>query len=241
MRKSIKFLLLGYLAIELTLYVLIFLTSDLLNEWISYSAIILNFVMAMILFKKSKDTILTEIALLMTCFADLFLVILNPKVQLVAMIFFVVTQTCYFLRILFNTNSKKQRIWHIGTRAVLSLLGIIATFWVLKEKTDALAVISVFYFVNLLLNVIFAFIECKKSALFAVGLLLFMCCDILIGLNVASGGYLTFGENGILAWLANPPINLAWAFYVPAQVLIVLSIIFNKYQENPYKKNNEKI
>ena len=58
MTRPIKFLLLGYLAIELTLYVLIFLTSDLLNAWISYSAIILNFVMAMILLKKSKDTIL---------------------------------------------------------------------------------------------------------------------------------------------------------------------------------------
>ena len=241
MTKPIKFLLLGYLAIELTLYVLIFLTSDLLNAWICYSAIILNFVMAMILFKKSKNVFLTEVALLMTCFADLFLVILNPKVQLVAMIFFCITQGCYFLRILFNTNSKKQRIFHIGIRAVLSVLGILATFLVLKEKTDALAVISVFYFVNLFLNVVFAFIGCKKSALFAVGLLLFMCCDILIGLNVASGGYLTFTEGTLLAWLAEPPINLAWGFYVPAQVLIVLSIIFNKYQEKPYKKNNEKI
>ena len=239
MTRPIKFLLLGYLAIELTLYVLIFLTTDILNAWISYSAIILNFVMAMILFKKSKNVVLTEVALLMTCLADLFLVILNPQIQLVAMIFFCITQGCYFLRILVNTSSKTQRIWHIGIRAGFCVLGIIATILVLKEKTDALAVISIFYFVNLFLNVIFAFMQTKKSVLFAMGLLLFMFCDILIGLNVASGGYLTFTEGTLLAWLANPSIPLAWGFYVPSQVLIVLSLVFNKYNDN--KKIQEKV
>ena len=239
MTRPIKFLLLGYLAIELTLYVLIFLTTDILNAWISYSAIILNFIMAMILFKKSKNVVLTEVALLMTCFADLFLVILNPQIQLVAMIFFCITQGCYFLRIVLNTSSKTQRFWHIGIRAVLSVLGILATFLVLKEKTDALAVISIFYFVNLFLNVIFAFMQTKKSLLFAMGLVLFMCCDVLIGLNVAGEGYLSFVEGSVLAWLANPSIPLAWGFYVPSQVLIVLSLVFNKYNDN--KKIQEKV
>lgn len=240
MTKTQKFLLLGYLMVELTLYVLIFLTKDVLNAWISYSAIILNFVMAMILFAKSKNVVLTEIGLLMTCFADLFLVILNPQIQVVAMIFFVVAQACYFLRILHNTPEKSMRLKHIIIRAVLTVLGIIATFIVLKEKTDFLAVIAVFYFINLLLNVVFAFMQSKKSALFAVGLLLFMCCDVLIGLNVASEGYLVFAENSFMAWLAEPPINLAWAFYVPAQILIVLSIVFNKYKK-PANEINEKV
>lgn len=107
-------------------------------------------------------------------------------------------------------------------------LGLIAaaeavTVLILKDATDPLAVISICYYVNLIFNIILAFLQFKQYRLFAIGLVFFLLCDTVIGLQVMSGGYLPIPDGSLLDQILSVPFNLAWLFYLPSQVLISLS------------------
>ena len=160
--------------------------------------------------------------------ADLFLVVITPMLQIPAMICFSITQICYFIRIYTNQESKKEKLIHIVIRTSGIILILILTLIVLKEKTDFLSLISTFYYINLIVNIIFAFKQSNQSLLFPIGLLLFACCDLQVGLNVLNSSYINIENNVVLNFIANPPFNLAWAFYVPSQTLIALSLIKDK-------------
>lgn len=227
MNKKLLAFSIIFLFVELVLFVLIFAIHGRANDWISFSSIVTVFIFSLFLICKNKNVILTQIALLTTSIADLFLIIVQPRQQLMAMIFFSVTQICYFIRLLLNAKNKTEKIVHISVRAGLTAIVFAVTAIVLKEKTDALSMVSMFYFTNLILNVIFAFVQIKRSILFPIGLLFFMICDIFIGLQCAIGVYIDVPENNILYQIAFSPFNWAWLFYVPAQILIVLSLIIN--------------
>ena len=215
-----------FVAIEMVLFVLIFTISGPANKWISFSCILLCFLFSLTLISLSKTKILTQIGLLTTVLADVFLVILGEH-QVVAMSFFSITQIAYFLRIFLNTDSKKERVVHIAIRMLAIVGTIIATILVLGEKLDALSFISMFYYVNLILNVVFSFVQIKKSILFPIGLLCFAICDLFIGLQVAIGTYISVPESSFIYKVVFSSFNWAWFFYVPAQVLIVLSLVFS--------------
>ena len=61
-------------------------------------------------------------------------------------------------------------------------------------------------------------------ALLAIGLVLFLCCDTVIGLNMAKT-YLPIPSDALLYRVINPGFDLAWACYLPSQVLITLSLL----------------
>lgn len=218
-----------FVSIEIVLHVLIFTTSGLTNSWVSFSSIVTAFLFSLLLLSFDLNVILTQIALCTTVMADLFLIIVEPMNQLVAMLFFSVTQVCYFLRLYFNSKSKLEKIVHLFFRGLAIVLIVILALVILKDKVDALSIVSVFYFANLVLNMIFAFVQIKKSILFPIGLLFFMICDIFVGLQSAIGVYLDIPESNIIYQIAFSSFNWAWLFYVPAQVLIVLSLVFNRY------------
>ena len=230
-KKALVVLSIIFLMIEIVLYVLIFTTSGVANSWISFSSILLCFLYSLLLMSSNKNVVLTEVALFGTAMADLFLVVIQPRHQLVAMIFFSITQICYFLRIFLNSKSKKEKIVHLAVRGGITALALITTALVLKDKTDALSLISIFYFANLILNVVFSFIQIKQSILFPIGLLCFMICDIFVGLQCAIGVYINVPETNILYQIAFSPFNWAWLFYLPAQVLIVTSLLINNYKK----------
>jgi hypothetical protein len=164
---------------------------------------------------------------LTTVCADIFLVVLNPRIQLPAMFFFSITQICYFLRIYFNEDLKTRRL-HIIIRLIVIVIALSTTALVLKDKTDFLSLISLFYYANLIMNIVFSFICQKKSILFSLGLILFACCDLLVGFNIMSGAYIDLNPGTFFYFLAHPGFNLAWIFYVPSQVLIAVSNTFSK-------------
>ncbi len=107
------------------------------------------------------------------------------------------------------------------------LITVIALF-ILKDNTDALAIISVLYYANLIINMVMAFARIKKFPLLGIGFVLFILCDTVIGLQVASGGYLPIGENSLLYKILFMDLNLAWMFYLPSQVLIALTNVVKK-------------
>ena len=216
-----------FLLLELVLSVAIQHSHGNVNTALSYSAIVLAFLFSWLSFEHSVDFILTEIALFCTVMADLFLVVLDPMRQLPAMIFFSVTQLAYFTRILLKTKNKPLFITHITVRCVVSLVVVIITAIVLGDNCDAVALISLFYFANLILNVIFSFISFGKAPVLAIGLMLFLFCDFFVGMSMI-GGYIAIGDGGLISFLISPGFNAAWLFYVPSQALIAVSVMSKK-------------
>jgi hypothetical protein len=151
----------------------------------------------------------------------------NPEIRLPAMISFSVTQLCYFLSIYISEHRARVKLIHLAVRIPVFAFSIVLTFLVLGDGADAVSVISVSYFANLICNVIFAFIDFKRRPIFAVGLLMFLFCDTFVGFSVL-GEYLPIAEGSFAYFLAYPGFNAAWLFYVPAQTLISLSYVLSQ-------------
>ena len=80
-----------------------------------------------------------------------------------------------------------------------------------------------FYYANLILNIVFAFLGGRGLRLMAVGLVFFALCDTVIGLIVMKA-YLPIPPDAFLYRILYPGFNLAWVFYVPSQALLALSL-----------------
>ena len=222
--KSNTFIII-FSIIELLLCVLVQITNGTTNIVVSYTSVVIAFIFSLLYFKTDKFYLLTLIGLLCTVFADLFLVVIEPIKQIPAMLFFSITQICYFIRIYLKQDNKKERTIHVIIRIITVLICIIATIIVLKDKIDFLSLISLFYYANLLVNTIFAFVYFNNNKLFAIGLLCFTLCDLFIGFSILDQSYISIKDNSILQFLCNPGFNIAWLFYVPSQTLISLSCI----------------
>lgn len=218
--KIFKCFLSVFIVAELVLSVLIHKASP--AYLYSYISIVLAVMFCLTAYEPTPRWALTQIALVFTLCADLFLVVLGSHLTL-AMCFFSVTQLSYASRIAL-LQEKKERRAHLITRASAVLFALALTAIVLGKNTDALALVSLFYFANLIINAIFATVKIKKEPLFAIGLWLFVLCDIFVGFGML-GSYLPLAKNPVLDFLASPPINMAWVFYLPSQVLLSISTV----------------
>ena len=87
-----------------------------------------------------------------------------------------------------------------------------------------LAVVSMMYYTILVVNVIFATIRTRSNPFLAIGLILFLCCDTVIGLHMMDS-YLPIPQDSFLYRAIRPGFDLAWTCYLPSQVLITLSLM----------------
>ncbi len=217
----------AFLVAELTLGILLQTLSGNASTWCSYAAVLLACLFAFLLFSNTSRYYFTQAALLATVCADYFLVLKGAEQKLISMLFFLVAQLCYFARICFTDTNEKCRTVHALLRIGVPILTLAITLLVLSKNADAVALVSMLYFANLVLNVVFAFALRERPPLFAVGLLLFACCDIFVGLSLIEA-YLPLAEGGLIWHLAHPGFNAAWVFYVPSQALITLSLAQRK-------------
>lgn len=227
MKKKYKILITIFIILQIILAILAQTTSGLLNTIILYSIVVLAFLWPFLFFVKSNDFIYTIIGLLFTLGADFFLVILDPIIEIPAMICFSITQICYFLKIYTFQKDKEKRV-HLIVRIILIITVIVFTIILLAGQVDLLTLLSAFYYANLLCNIIFAFTQYKKSILFPIGLLLFALCDLQVGLNYLNDYYLSLDYIPLFNLLFNSSLNIAWIFYAPSQMLISLSIMKSK-------------
>ncbi len=223
--KNLTPFIIIFCLIEGVLGFFIQITSGLLCSYLSFFSIALAFIFCLLLFRKEIEHKITILALLFTVCADFLLCgIVDFKfIKELAMCFFVGTQTCYFFRIFIN-QTKKEKIVHLFIRIPFFLFAVILTAIVLKENTNFLSLISLFYYSNLIINVIFAFIKFKLSPLLAIGLLLFSLCDVFVGLSMIDG-FMTIPDGSLIYQIKNIPLNMAWLFYVPSQTVLALSTI----------------
>lgn len=212
-----KFIGIIFILIQLVFYGLILFVGGNIGVYASFLSIVLCFIYAFTNLKIENRYLLS--GLVMTVGADFFLVLYEPRQQLYGMIFFVFTQIFYAIKL--NKESKNKIF--IFIRIILSILINVIAYIVLKENMDLLVIVSLIYYVNIIFNFIEALTIFKKDKLFTIGLLLFILCDTVIGLQVMSDAYIKISESSILYKILFVDFNLAWAFYLPSQVLIALS------------------
>jgi len=177
------------------------------STWLKFGAICLCFASSLTGLS-TPDGRLTALAQGLTVCADLFLLVLNRSTtdQLTGVVIFLSVQLLYALRL---------RLWRRrGAPAAVCgrLAALAACAGAAVYTRQPLAAVSLLYFVNLCVNTAAAFslsVPPPRSR-FAWGLVLFVGCDVCVGAwNLGLGG-------------AFPRVGM-WLFYLPSQVLIVLS------------------
>lgn len=172
------------------------------STWLKFAAICLCALTALI-GADSRDAVLVAAAQCFTVGADWFLLVRNGNYP-AGVGLFILVQLLYVVRMeLLRGRSSKAG-------PVLRALALLAAL-VLFRTGDLLSGLALFYFANLVVNALEAF--AMEERVFALGLLLFVCCDLCVGLwNLRPAPALTeFARVGM------------WLFYLPSQVLIVLS------------------
>lgn len=218
-----------FVAVEITLGVLLQLSPGGYGYVFSYASVVLACVFFTLFAERSASYLFAQLALVFTLVSDYFLVVSDVRRQLPAMIFFSMAQLAYFARLYFEEERVAYRRWNVIVRVIASILAVSVTAVVLGAAADAVALVSMFYYANLLTNVAFAFIQIKRSAPLAVGLVLFAMCDALIGLAFIDG-YISLSPNSIIYKIVYPGFDLAWAFYLPSQTLIALSLLPKRWR-----------
>lgn len=216
-RLNKKIILSVFLLSELVLYILILTTGGSFLSFCCYTSIVICFLYALTNFSRRNALVIAALAC--TLGADFCLVVMSPQEKLYGMIFFLAVQLIYAIKLNRETRSCKLLL----ARVILTLTAITAVLIVLKERSDALAVISLAYYVNLAVNIIESFTQFKKNMLFSIGLVFFLLCDTVIGLQTAAGAYMPIAENSVLYKIIFMDFFLSWFFYLPSQVLIALS------------------
>ena len=189
-----------FILAELIIY-LCFLAGDLFGfdtSLIKYTGIVLCFFRA--IYKKNG---IIALAFGLTLISDFFLLLLN-RYYAVGVSFFVLVQMTY-LYFLYRENCNPFLV----LRGVLFVTGMILLL--VNKQTGVLNVVTLFYFINLLGNALSSFSN-TKLRMMSLGFVLFVCCDICVGLN-------NLLSSGILYKFVNFGM---WFFYLPSQVLICL-------------------
>ncbi len=198
--------------------------SDFITEAM-YFCVVLAFVFSVssFPFTRGMEYNFVRLGLMITLVADYFLVVRQPTKELSGVIAFCFVQLAYFAALIFSDKNRTRRIVHIAVRGGVTILIIPIAYIVLGETADALAIFSALYYVNLVCNTVFAFIDFKKWWIFGVGLFAFCLCDASIGFTFLANQYLGATEGSFIWNIAHSGINLAWVFYVPCLALIGLT------------------
>lgn len=149
---------------------------------------------------------LVTLAMAFTAAADCFLLVAGEHLVLGVFLFLCV-QTIYLIRL--RLMGAPQALWLRGGLALLAGLALYAL-----KPASPLTLLAGLYFSQLLSNALLAWTTPDRR--FAIGLTLFVCCDICVGLvnsTLLSGGPHRLVSLGM------------WLFYLPSQVLIVLSAL----------------
>ncbi len=204
-------LIIAFLITETALYIT-FMAADLagagaVSTAIKYSGIIGCLLFAAVSTYHGGHRLILP-ALLLTASADFFLLVLDKYYMIGVTIFFAV-QMIYMARLRIMAGKM-----FLPLRIAMIFISFIILF--LINMLNPLNFLSVAYFSQLLVNAVIAWTSSgKRMRIFACGLTLFAMCDTCVGLfnmlDASYGSIYAFCSFGM------------WLFYLPSQVLIVLS------------------
>lgn len=168
-----------------------------------------------------------RIAMIFTLIADYYLVTMTEDRSLEGVSFFLGTQLFLFLHIIANDKNAGWRRAHIITRIFVMAVMVAVAFLILDGEPDALAIISMIYYGNLLSSILFAHRSGRGGIILTIGLILFALCDVNVGLAALDMMYVGgFPEGSLPYMLLNSEFDLIWVFYIPSQTLIPLTLMF---------------
>lgn len=198
----------------------------------------------------ARDLLLVRSALFFTLVSDFIILFLPSEAYIFGVGSFLIVQQLYGIRLKGSDNLRRglqekdgflaSFLLRLTTELMIALIILLGLFFA-EVRPDSLLIASVFYFVCLVHNVIMAIRlatlkpRVVSNTIFAVGMVLFLLCDINVGLFNLSG-FLPFTGN-TAELLYRMATILMWTFYAPSQVLIALSadryssIITKKYKK----------
>lgn len=227
MEKTNKFLTLGFIIVELLIYIS-FMIMDVFNlrdtSLIKYLSICLIIIFLMInLFINKKIKWYYFFGLCFTLVADTFLLLLDSHYY-IGLLSFNLVQTLYFLP-LKDKIGKWFYIQLLGRGIIFIVCGILGL-----SLSNIDVFLSVSYMTFFILNIITILIIKNKGELklLLIGLIIFLMCDLSVGLyNLGYYFDIPYNVDKILGDISE---NLMWFFYLPSQVLISI------YAKSEYKK-----
>ncbi len=221
MNKKINYYFLSIFIIELIIYIsflyLEFYKNN-INNYLKYFLIMINFLFGLIYLIKnySKEKLFLVLGLLFTIGSDYFLLFKNSnKEYCIGISIFIIVQLMYFIyNFLSNKLYLNEIIIEIIIRIFLIIVSLIFVYYFLNKYFNLVNVLAISYFINLLIN----FLECifffkrnkKRNIILIIGFLLFILCDLSVGLYNLK--------------LIDAFKHLMWIAYAPSQFLLLYSI-----------------
>ncbi|MGB8452582.1 MAG: lysoplasmalogenase family protein [Anaerocolumna sp.] len=214
-----------------------------ISNYLKFSGIILCLLFTLLFPYRREgriDVSIVRLALFFTVISDLFILMLDY--YMIGLITFCVVQSLYLIRLsIWNqmnlTGLNRIIIIRFIRNLIVSFL-IIIILIMLKIEMEGLILISIFYFVSIVFNVSDSIvIACKSKItnqiLYAQGMVLFLLCDINVGLFNLSD-FQSINSHWFMSLYKFSTIAM-WMFYLPAQVAISLSV------QSPAKSSNKKV
>lgn len=236
---DIKKSIFGFVLLEAVIYVL-FLYQDfhgndaVLSTGLKFSGILICFLFLLSAYifrsrqERGSEFLLMVIALAFTVCADICLLLTNHFEF--GVFFFLLVQFLYLFRL---KKSIASVLWIVLLRLLTASI-LILLVKMAGLAVDGLLVLSIFYFLNILHNTGMSMKAARNNRigkddskitaeLFMAGMILFLLCDINVGIfNI--GGYIA-AYHVILSTLIDFSSSAMWLFYLPSQVLIVISAV----------------
>lgn len=226
----------SFIILQLVLYIS-FLFLDIqggnyvLSNYIKFTVVALCLLYVFIYGYKNFDSqlLFLRLALIFTLISDIQLLLLDNYNYFYGVLTFILAQEFHGIRISILDNSKVRYIKDFTVRLLyqsLTGLAICLLLWVANVQINGLLAASVFYFICMLTNTVRSLKltvrnkERKDIRLLAIGMVLFLLCDINVGLFNLSA-FLPVGP--VYDKIYALSSILMWIFYAPSQVFISLS------------------
>lgn len=173
---------------------------------------------AMAFFNRDADSLIAVAAMVFTAVSDLFILVLDDHYE-TGLATFIIAHSLYFYRLYIG---RVKKIWiSLAVRAVAA--GVIIGICCGLFGAELLIIEASIYLVLLFGNCVESLIMCNrglKNILFAIGLLLFLGCDICVGLNHGRMVGVQLSQD---VYCFVP--CMGWVFYLPSQVFITSALI----------------
>ena len=203
----------------------------------SYICIISSCLFCALMSDGSRAWLYTQLGLIGTVGADFFLVFLPVQLRVPGMIFFCGTQLAYFMRIVSEDENPIRRRVNLILRALASVGGLILTPIVLGSRVDTVAMLSVFYYANLICNVMFSFLNFKQTGLFAIALLSFVLSDTLLGFQSLSD-YFLIPRGSFIYYAVLFGKRIFYPLYIFSQIAIPISFALKRLKKQPQREES---
>ena len=196
-------------------------------SFFAYVAVITACLFCILLSDGSRAYCWMQIGLSATVCADFFLVFLPFQLRVPGVLCFCVTQTAYFLRVYSEDENRLRKRIHLILRVAVSVFSLAVALLILGIRADTLSLISVFYYANLALNLLFSYLQFKKLRVLAIAFSLFILSDTLIGFDCLSS-YLLIPRGSVVYLITKLGSRFVMPLYLAAQTLIPLSLLKRK-------------